>query len=136
MVFMKTNEQKMSTEQKLWENRIISTESNEITDEMMEKEEYVTEENDHLGLKRYAITTSLMDTLSSLIATYNRLIFHESERDNPDIEKINQWENKKFEIIDINRNPENFQQFIAMDALEQKYLPYLHALVKEEKKTH
>jgi hypothetical protein len=128
----KLNKAGKSTEQILWENRVISEEEYDILDDEMEQEGYVTEENDYLGLKRYALTESLSSTLFSLGATYIRLQYWEGEKQQPDAELIRQWDERGTEVMDVERNPENFQQFAHMRQLINLYNPELLKMFQVE----
>lgn len=53
---------------------------------------------DPLGLKRFALTESAYDLLTSLIGTYSRLINRESDQTKPDAVLLVNWHNRVLQL--------------------------------------
>lgn len=59
---------------------------------------------DPLGLKRFALTESAYDLLTSLVGIYSRSIFREGEQVNPDVVGVAFWRNRLNELKELRGN--------------------------------
>lgn len=59
---------------------------------------------DPLGLKRFALTESAYDLVTSLTGIYSRSIFRESEQADPDVARMALWQNRVDELEDLRGN--------------------------------
>lgn len=59
---------------------------------------------DPLGLKRFALTESAYDLVTSLVGIYSRSMFRESEQANPDTVRTAFWNNRVDELENLRTN--------------------------------
>ena len=91
---------------------------------------------DPLGLKRFALTESAYDLLTSLTGVYSRSIFRETEQSNPDTVQITRWQDRLDELQDLSDNG----QWADLSFLEQLIAElaneYKQAAKQEEERTN
>ena len=121
-----------STEQEQWDKRIPAPRTEpEITDEQLAE----ADEDDQLGVQRLGLMESLKGTLSSLIATYQRLLTWESRQSQPSEEKMAAWQERKNAVIDEDaKTARHFSQLATLVALNQAYSAELRDQLAEEER--
>lgn len=82
------------------------------------------DEEDVLGLNHFELTEFLRDILTDITSHYSREIWHEQEKDSPDVKLIEEYLKKEDEFLLVLHDSSNFTSGLnRMQELINQYLP-------------
>ena len=89
---------------------------------------------DPLGLKRFALTESAYDLVTSLVGIYSRSAFRESEQVNPDATQMTIWQDRVDQLQDLRRNGGWDDLFFLEQLIAELANEYKQAAKQEEER--
>lgn len=87
---------------------------------------------DPLGLKRFALTESAYDLVTSLVGIYSRAIFRESEQVDPDTAQMTLWQDRVDALQDVHGNGRWADLFFLEQLIAELTNEYKQAARQEE----
>ena len=91
---------------------------------------------DLLGLKRFALTESAYDLITSLVGIYSRSIFRESEQKDPDAVQMTLWQDRVDELQDLRGNGRWADFFFLEQLIAELTTEYKQAASQEEERAN